>query len=170
MSVKNQIHSIPEEEKDLIIKKARNGLGIFTRRKFLADETIFEVTGKFVTCDEDDNLDQKTRDNTYRYDEERYISPQGRIGDFLNHSCDPNAKVVKRNKKLFIVALCPIPHGVEVVFDYSTILASDDIWKMNCNCGSTYCRKVIKKFNSLPKQLQKKYISQDMVPSYILYL
>lgn len=157
-----------QEKKDLPIKRARNGKGIFGKRDFTPQEVIFEVTGTFIRGDEEDDIEEETRNNTYRYDKEKYLSPEGRLGAMLNHSCEPNAKVVKKHKKLFIVATKDIPKGTEVVFDYSTILASDDIWRMDCNCGAKNCRGIIKKFNSLPKKTKRDYLLHAMVPKYIL--
>jgi len=154
--------------KDLLVSESRNGKGIFTNKDFIKDECVFEVTGKLITCDEDDDMDEETRSNTYRYDENLYISPKGKIGDFLNHSCNPNAKVLKKGKKLFIYAIKSIAKGREVLIDYSTIIARDDSWKMKCNCGSSICRKKISKFALLPKILQEKYRKQNIVPGYIL--
>ena len=158
------------ESKDLLVKKTRNGLGVFAKRKFLPDEIILEVKGKFLTCDEEDDLDEETRNNTYRYDEDLFISPGNTMPNFLNHSCQPNAKVVKKKKKLFVSAIHDISKGEEILFDYSTILASDDIWQMECNCGEKSCRGVVKKFKYLPASLKKKYISEKIVPDYILEL
>ena len=152
----------------LIVKKSRNGKGIFAARNFLAEKKIFQVTGTLITCYENDDMDEQVRANTYPYDKTRYISPTGKIGDFLNHSCDPNAKVVKEKKKLFIVSIKPITKGEEVFIDYSTILAADDVWEMQCNCGSQQCRGVVKKFKTLPKKLREEYVAKGMVPSYIL--
>ncbi|HEY4506920.1 MAG TPA: SET domain-containing protein-lysine N-methyltransferase [Candidatus Paceibacterota bacterium] len=154
--------------KDLDIKKSRNGLGIFTKRDFYPEEKIFEVKGSFISCNEEDDLDEKTRANTFRFDKEKYISPEGRIGDYLNHSCTPNSKVSKIVDNLFVVAVENIKKGSEVTIDYSTILAADDYWEMDCNCGSTDCRGLVKKFNSLPSSIKDKYISSNMVPDYIL--
>lgn len=163
---KNRMNFTAKEKRELAVKKSRNGRGISARRTFAPDETIFEVTGEFITCNEDDDIDEETRANTYRFDADRYISPKGRMGDFLNHSCEPNAKVVKKDERLFIVAICAIGKGEEVVIDYSTITASDDSWEMECNCGALSCRGIIKKFNSLPVKTRKKYRALGMVPKY----
>ncbi len=162
------MHATPKEKKELIVKKSRNGKGIFTKRSFAPKERVFEVTGTFVTCNEDEDIDEETRSNTYRYDENLYISPKGRIGNFLNHSCNPNAKVTKEKKKLFIQAIKHIPENKEVTIDYSTITAADDTWKMKCNCGSKKCRNTAGTFKSLPKKIKEKYIKHDIVPTYIL--
>lgn len=123
--------------------------------------------GKRIECNEDDELDDQTRSNTYRYDDELYLSPAGRIGDLLNHSCEPNAKVVKKGARLYIVAASSIRPGEEIAIDYSTILAADDSWEMQCNCGTRHCRKLIRMFDTLPTATKKNYLSRGMVPGYI---
>lgn len=150
------------------VKKSINGFRIFARTQFQSGDDVFKVKGYFISCDVCDNIDDKTRDNAFRYDEEKYLSPAGEIGDFLNHSCDPNSAVVKKEGKLFIVAVNNINADEEVTIDYSTILASDDSWEMVCNCGSENCRKLIKTFNSLPNHTKQRYLSLNMVPDYIL--
>ncbi len=150
------------------VKESRNGLGVFAKRKFSIGSKILEVKGTIISCDEDEDVDEKVRDNAFRYDEDNYLSPAGRMGDYLNHSCSPNCGVVKKEDKIFIFAVKNIKEGDEVTFDYSTILASDDSWKMKCNCGDSNCRKVIKRFDSLPAQLKRQYIGLNMVPDYIM--
>ncbi len=121
-----------------------------------------------MTCDEISRVDKKTQANTYRYDKNTYISPMGRIGDLLNHSCNPNCKVVKKEGKLLIVSVSPIFQDEEVTIDYSTILGVDDDWEMKCNCGSENCRRMISRVDSLPEMIIQKYCSLGMIPDYIL--
>lgn len=156
------------EEKKVYVKDARNGKGAFARKKILPEKMILEIKGVFLTCNEDDDIDEETRNNTFRYDDDLYISPGKDIANFINHSCEPNAKVAKKNKKLFIYSILPILKDEEVLFDYSTILARDDVWEMECNCGSQKCRKVVKQFKKLPLKLKEKYIKEEIVPDYIL--
>jgi uncharacterized protein len=153
---------------DLAIKKSRNGFGIFAKRNFKKGEKIFQVTGTFIGCNEDDNLDETTRDNTYRFDKVKYISPTGTIGDYLNHSCEPNARMEKIRNKLCITAFREISKDDEVFIDYSTTIAKDDVWQMKCNCGSKNCRGTIKKFTSLPKKVFNHYVANGIIPEYIL--
>lgn len=156
------------EEKNVYIKNARNGKGVFVRKKILPNKKIFEIKGVFLTCNEDDELDEETRNNAFRFDEDLYISPGKDIANFVNHSCEPNVKVVKKNKKLFIYSILPILKDEEILFDYSTILARDDVWEMECNCGSKKCRGVVKQFKKLPLKLKEKYIKEEIVPDFIL--
>ncbi len=154
----------------LEVRKSKNGLGIFAKQEIGSGAVVFEVKGELISCDEDDNLDERTRSNSFRYDEENYLSPKNEIGDWLNHSCKPNSAVEKKDGKLYIVAREHIKGGEEITIDYSTIIASGDSWEMDCNCGSENCRKRIKGFDSLPKNLKTEYVSSDMVPKYIISL
>lgn len=153
---------------DLKVKKTRNGKGISVTRDFKNGDILYEVTGIFISGDEDEDIDDSLRDNAFRFDEDRYISPNGSIGDFQNHSCEPNAKVQKKGKKLFVVAVESIRKGEEVLIDYSTIIGADDSWIMVCNCGSAVCRTSVRSFDRLPRSIQKRYILEKMVPSYIV--
>lgn len=153
---------------DIIVKGSVNGNGLFAARDFAPGEDLYEVIGEFISGDAEDDIDATTRNNTFRYDEDRYISPRGSIGDMQNHSCAPNAKVVKRGDRLYVVAAAPIANGDELLIDYSTILASDDIWEMECACGSSICRGIVRRFERLPKRLQERYKKTGMVPAYIL--
>lgn len=154
--------------KDVKVKKSPNGRGVFAKRDFVLGETLFEIKGKLITCYEDENIDEETRSNTIRFNNGYFLSPKGNFGNFTNHSCNPNTRLVKRSSKLFIVALTNIKKGEEVNFDYSTVLAQDDVWTMKCKCGSKNCRKVVKKFNTLPAKIKKDYIARKIVPKYIL--
>ena len=136
----------------------------------MADANLFEIKGTFLTCYEDEKIDEEIRNNTFRFDENLFLSPEGEIANFVNHSCEPNTKIVKNNNKLFLVAILDIHKGEELVFDYSTILASDDVWTMKCNCGTLNCRTIVKKFINLPKQIKEKYMAHRIVPSYIIGL
>jgi len=156
-----------KEKSSVAVRKARNGRGVFARRNFKKGETVFVVHGTLITCYEDDALDERTRDNTYRFNKDLYLSPAGTVGEYVNHSCEPNAKVVKRAGELSIVTLCPIAQGEEILFDYSTILASDDVWEMRCNCGTASCRGVVRQFRTLPKKLREAYLAAGAVPRHI---
>jgi hypothetical protein len=157
-----------KEKKELQVKKAAHGKGVFARKNFKEGQTIVHVKGKLVTCYEDDNLSEEDRSNTFRFDDEYFLSPKGRLGNFFNHACEPNSKVIKKDNKLFIIALISIAKGEEIVFDYSTILASDDVWEMECHCSAKLCRKTVKQFRTLPKKLRDKYLTLGMVPKHIL--
>lgn len=152
----------------VVVKTSRNGQGLFATKKFVKDGVIFEVKGTLYHYLEVNKRAGSFQDNTFRFDEEKYLSPHGELGDFLNHSCEPNSKVLKVQDKIFVAAVKNIGKDEEVLIDYSTILARDDIWKMVCNCGSKNCRKIIKSYNKLPVPLFKTYQERQLIPDYIL--
>lgn len=154
--------------KGLTVAHTRNGQGIFTTHDIKPEQIVFAILGvrkHYTTLLERGGT---FLDNCFRISENYYLSPEGHIGVYLNHSCEPNAKVVKKGQKLFVYAITHIPKGAEVLIDYATITASDDIWTMRCNCGAASCRKIIRNFTKLPKVLQKKYKILHIVPTYIL--
>lgn len=153
--------------KNLVVKKARNGLGIFAGAHFSPDQVVFRINGTRKHYTTLLKRGGTFLDNCFRVSENYYLSPEGHIGVYLNHSCEPNAKVVKKGNRLFVCPITPIPKGAEVVIDYSTITASDDIWTMQCNCGASQCRHIIKNFTKLPHTLREKYKTRHIVPGYI---
>ena len=80
----------------------------------------------------------------------------------------PNSYNLKEGEHLFLVALDKINSGEELTIDYSTIIALDDFWKMDCNCGEINCRHKIGNWTTLPKDIFKKYTDRRMIPEYIL--
>jgi hypothetical protein len=152
---------------DVVVQESRNGKGIFAGRAFAPQEALYEVTGRFITGDEEEDIEDAVRDNAFRFSEDLYISPVGSIGDFQNHSCEPNAQVVKRDDRLFVVAMRQIKNAEEILIDYSTIIGADDVWEMQCNCGSPQCRSVVKSFDTLPAALRNTYRKNGAVPEYI---
>ena len=75
--------------------------------------------------------------------------------------------VVKEGAKLLIKAARSLEKGEEIVIDYSTIVGSDDVWRMRCRCGCAHCRRVVKSFTTLPKKTREEYLARGMVPAYI---
>lgn len=150
------------------VAKSRIGQGLFAISDIPKNTIIIEIKGVLRSGDVDEKMNKKTRDNMLRFDSDSYISPEGDISDFLNHSCNPNSCVVKKSNKLFIKSLRKIKKDEEILIDYSTISASDDIWTMKCRCRSDNCRGVVKTFERLPKKLQQEYIKNKIVPKYIL--
>lgn len=154
----------------LSIKKTRNGKGIFSNHKVKKNTIVFEVLGKLYNFEILDTIGGKIQDNSFRFNGDSYLSPEGKIGDYLNHSCNPNSYVKKKRNGLFVVSLFEIKAGSEVTIDYSTILGPDDSWIMKCNCGDSNYRRIIKKFTSLDKKLLLHYKNLKIIPQFLLKL
>lgn len=147
-------------------KISGSGKGTFTSVRIPADTPVMEFTGTIVLDrdlpkDADMSLYLQVGPNTY-------IGPSGEADDFVNHSCDPNCKLHVVGNRAILWSLYVIPAGAEITFDYSTTSTdTPSTWKMNCQCGSYKCRKVISGFETLDPMLQHDYMGRDMVPIYI---
>lgn len=151
------------------IKKARNGKGLFTSTKLKKNDFVFKVTGQKIHFEKLLEIEGDNLNNSFRYSLNYYLMPSRKdLAYFINHSCEPNVKIVRKDNELEFKALKDIDVHDEIVFDYSTILARDDIWTMKCNCGSESCRRIIKNYTTLPKSTRTYYIEQKILPSYIL--
>ena len=159
------------EQKTLAVKKVRNGRGIVALKAFRRGAIVMEVTGKVVS---DDvvwgywDIDERLGENCYRYDDDHYINPNGTIGAYANHSCNPNAGIVKRGRRLLLKAIVPIAAGDEVTHDYSSLLGADDVWTMRCNCGEANCRKSVRNVARLPAATVRRYRRLGIIPDFIM--
>ena len=155
----------------LTIKAVRNGRGIVAAKNFRRGALITEIKGRIVTPEEVWrywDTDPRLGENCFRYDDDHYLDPDGEIGQYANHSCDPNAGIVKRGRRLLLKAIAPIAVGDEITHDYSTLLATDDVWKMRCNCGSAKCRRVVANISKLPATTMRAYRRLGIIPEFIL--
>lgn len=161
-----QFRTNRETREGLIIKKSKNGRGVFAVRNFRKGETVIRFCGERLTREE---LLSSVEDGDGHYiqiGKDLYLGASGGIDDFFNHSCEPNAGVVIEKEKALLVAIKPIPRHAEITFDYSTTM--DDDWEeMKCNCKSSRCRKYVRDFKYLTRQVQKKYLRLGIVPGYI---
>ena len=158
------------EKKTLAVKKVRNGRGIVALKAFRRGAIVMEVTGRIVSDDEVWTYwdkDSRLGENCFRYDDELYINPDGKIGAYANHSCNPNAGIVKRGRKLLLKAIKPIAAGDEVTHDYSTLLGGDDVWTMRCNCGEANCRRTVRNIGKLPAATVRHYRRLGIIPDFI---
>lgn len=152
----------------LKILDARNGKGVFTTSLIKKGSQVLVVKGVLNHFERLLEIDGDILNNSFRYSLNYYLSPGPKDkAYYVNHSCEPNVKVVKRKKELSLVATRDIAKGEEIVFDYSIIIAKDDIWVMKCNCGTSSCRKTIKRYDRMPKKVLNRYLKDKMIPSFI---
>lgn len=156
--------------KGLTVKPVRNGRGIVATQGFPAGAWICEIKGKIVapqTVWRYWETDERRGANCFRFSPERYLDPEGEIGAYANHSCNPNAGIVKQGRRLLLKAITSIARGDEVTHDYSTLLGADDVWSMRCNCGAANCRRVVKPVHSLPAATAARYLELGILPGFI---
>lgn len=155
----------------LAVQPVRNGNGIVALRSFSARELVCVVEGRLLTSAAVWRLwktSPKAAANCYRFDEDRYLSPKGELGNFSNHSCRPNSAVFKERDKLVLRAIRAIEAGDEVTHDYSTLLATDDVWTMRCNCGERACRGKVGSVATISARQLGRYRRLGAIPSHIL--
>jgi hypothetical protein len=155
----------------LIVRPVRNGRGIVALKPFAPGAHICQIRGKVVTVNavwRYWDTDPRRGENCFRYDADHYLDPEGEIGAYANHSCNPNAGLIKAGRRLLLQAVRPIAAGDEVTHDYSTLLGADDVWKMKCNCGASNCRKVVSNVCKLPAGVIARYQSLGIIPGFIL--
>ncbi|MFA5211347.1 MAG: SET domain-containing protein-lysine N-methyltransferase [Patescibacteria group bacterium] len=123
----------------LKIKKSKiEGKGVFANRNFKKGETVVKWDTSIVLNEEETKKLSKN--------EQRYIFPfrnkfllQQSPARYVNHSCNPNTKVVNNSSD---VAILDIKKGDEITSDYSLFFTPDEV--MKCNCGSKNCKKILK--------------------------
>jgi uncharacterized protein len=126
------------------------GRGVFASRLIRRSSVIGTLRGKPKWIWD---IPQEIWPYTIQVDYDRYVVPRknGPVW-YINHSCEPNCLISGQN----ITAGRDIRKGEELTFDYST----DVDWpgfNMDCRCGSSKCRKVIRAYRFLPEGLKREY-------------
>lgn len=127
---------------NLIVKKARNGLGAFLVAAVNKDDLVVDWSAHPL-------FEQPPRILPgWKF---KQISPGVFVGPlgpeqhpdaYINHSCGPNAELRLDRPRIHLVALGDIAAGEEITFDYAA--AYPGAWAMKCKCGAVSCRGVIR--------------------------
>ena len=155
----------------LEVRPVRNGLGIVAQRPIAKGGVICRIRGRVVSAATVWGYwkrDRRRGENCFRFDADHYLDPEGEIGAWANHSCNPNARIVRGPRALWLHALRPIRRGEEVTHDYSTLLGADDVWTLRCNCGERRCRGVVANVGRLPVTVLRDYRRLEAIPRFIL--
>lgn len=138
------------------------GSGVFATRAFQPGQPILVVSGPILN---EAGVAALGADAVYALQTARneYVDLSS-PGRFLNHSCDPNAGVVRDR---VLIALRSIAEGEEIRFDYSTAMGGDR-WSFSCRCGEPFCRRVVLAFLDLPPIVQNRYLQLGVVQRFIL--
>ncbi|MBI2814556.1 MAG: SET domain-containing protein-lysine N-methyltransferase [Opitutae bacterium] len=137
------------------------GQGLFAGRDFGAGEEILQLTGPLISLAETISMGEQEA-NPLQIGIGKYIDME-EPGVFLNHSCEPNAGIVKSRT---LIALSSIEAGEEIRYDYSTTM-DENRWTMVCLCGAKGCRGLVQDFRLLPFELQSSYLRRGVVQEFI---
>ena len=148
----------------LIKEQSRNGLGVFSTVEIPAMTPIIEFRGDVFKRESIKHSDSQITQISH----DLFRGPSGDIDDYINHSCSPNCVLYIIANRAIVYSLYVIPVKTELTIDYS-IGSTDtlDKWKMNCNCGSANCRKIISGFQYLDESIKKRY--EEWIPLFVKY-
>jgi hypothetical protein len=120
------------------------------------------LTGPLLTLNEVRAKGPSLAANALQIGIDRYLDLD-EPGKFINHSCSPNAAVIRDTT---LIAICPIAAGEEIRFDYSTTIS--DGWTMACRCGAAECRGLVVAFQLLPESLRRRYAILGQVQRFMV--
>ncbi len=132
------------------IRVGKNHLGkaVFANQSISKREVILKFSGEIIAKDELPPSRANGHDHFMQIGIDIYLGPSGKDDDYVNHSCDPNAGVQFKSDGIYLIAIKSISPGEEITWDYSTTLFKSE-WSMVCDCRTSVCRKVIRRFSSL---------------------
>lgn len=144
----------------------KKGHGLFTLKGFEKDDPILKFNGK--TLSTKDMLEKDENFLLLQIGPDRYLDLNNDESLFINHSCNPNAGIKIISNFAFLVAIRKILPKEELTFDYATTSTeTPEQWQMNCQCGSFGCRKVVSGMQTIPKDIQEKYLKLGIIPDYV---
>lgn len=148
----------------VIVKHSAHGLGAFATGNLIEGERIMRFEGTPLNFEQTLALGNE-ESFALQTGVDAYIMTVPPLR-YVNHSCDPNCGV---DEDLYLVAMRDIAEGEELTYDYSTTMLERH-WEMICHCGSPKCRGVVRDFDTIPAEDQRKYVNLSLVPRYIIDL
>lgn len=125
------------------------GWGLRTTQDIKKGDFVIEYVGELIDeaeCNRRMEMKMEKGDNCFYFltiDKERIIDagPAANHARFMNHSCQPNCEtqkwVVNGQTKVGLFAICDIPAGTELTFNYNLDCRGNE--KMQCRCNSDNC-------------------------------
>lgn len=157
--------------KNFEIKTSAFGIGLFAVCDIKKNDLIVDWndgSGTLYKLKSVFDLPEIAKNHAIQCNENEWIDhPEGRNG---NHSCSANCGW---NGRFKLVAMKDIAQGEELTLDYDTMEDSDWVMSDECECGTERCRKTIKGFRFLPKEIvdeymEGRYISEWLIEKYNL--
>nr|XP_044987435.1 histone-lysine N-methyltransferase NSD3 isoform X2 [Jaculus jaculus] len=121
-----------------IIKTERRGWGLRTKRSIKKGEFVNEYVGELIDEEECRLRIRRAHENSDRIID---AGPKGNYSRFMNHSCNPNCETqkwtVNGDVRVGLFALCDIPAGMELTFNYNLDCLGNG--RTECHCGADNC-------------------------------
>lgn len=147
---------------DLFVGESRTGRGVFAGRAFRGEDPIHEWTGKLCLRE---RLEAGSTPPV-QAGPGLFLPAGDPIGDFFNHSCDPNAALIVAEGRIVLRAIREINSLEELVFDYSVTAAGEGL-SITCLCGSGICRGTIGDWATVPAANRARYMALGIVPDFV---
>ena len=129
--------------------------GVFAITSIDAGTLLVMWSGKVVSAEDMSGLTALEVSRSVQVEEDLYLVPmaEGEPGDFINHSCNPNAGI---QGQIALVALRDIEAGEEICYDYAMTDGSD-YDEFECHCGEKLCRHQVTGHDWQLPDLQTRY-------------
>jgi uncharacterized protein len=124
-------------------------LGVFAAQNILPGRKIIEYAGERISRQETrrrflEGSSGRSRRLNYLACLNSYWAVDGAAGgngaELINHSCEPNLRLRKIRKRLWLVSLRKVRAGEELAYDYHFAKNGE---RVRCHCGSPKCRGTI---------------------------
>lgn len=116
---------------NLVVKRTKTGLGLFTLRAIPAGKKIIEYVGQVITSEEADR-----RGGKYLFELDKHHAVDGRARSntarYINHACRPNAKGYTTGNRIWIWSLRTIKPGEEITINYGKEYLDEFIKRCKC--------------------------------------
>ncbi len=139
----------------------KGSFGLYATEPVRKGELMICWGGKVLTGEQLATVSAQSREHSVQIEENLYqvsyteIGPDSgpEAGDYINHSCEPNAGL---SDSITIVAIRDIEPNEEICFDYA-MSDSSDYDEFECACGTSSCRGMVTGNDWKLPHLQAKY-------------
>lgn len=131
-----------------------SGNGIFALQPIKKGELVAVFGGVVYEWNDFIHLPERERSLCIQVEDRHFLVPRPiGEGDYVNHSCDPNAGL---SGQIGLVAMRDIKIGEEVCFDYA-MCDTMPYDEFECQCGAPNCRGMVTGSDWQKAELQKRY-------------
>lgn len=128
------MHHQEISRKNLVVKKSRSGLGLFSKIPIPKGTFVIEYTGERLPTSE---ADKRGGRYLFRINKEWTVDGKDRknLSRYINHSCKPNCFVRIIDSHLLIFTQKNIAAGQELHYDYGKEYFNEFIKPIGCKCN-----------------------------------
>ncbi len=138
-----------------VVSLGSRGHGVVAARNFKQGEVIAIWRGSIITEREVLKLSESERSQLLQVDENTFLVTNQALRDvdYINHSCEPNCGFTDSTT---LVTMRDINAGETITFDYA-MSDTKTIFKFDCWCESSKCRKKISGNDWQLADIQERY-------------